>query len=375
MHVLVAPQEFKGTLSAHEAALAIEEGIHRFDPAWTCERMPMADGGPGTLDALVHARGGERRASRALDPLQRQVEAEWAVLSSGTAVIECASASGLWRLTPEERDPRRASTFGTGQLIAAALDAGCRELIIGLGGSATNDGGAGMAQALGYRLLDARDRDIASGGAALAMLQRIDASGAHPALEAAKISGAIDVTNPLCGPLGASAIFGPQKGADTNAVKELDAALARFAAVIRRDLGIDVLDLPGGGAAGGLGAGLAAFLGAALEPGGELVAEAAGYRERLARADVVITGEGRLDGQTGFGKGPATLAALARVAGKRSVCIAGILGEGSEDAGEVFDLIEVSGNIRDGLPSPAEAAQQLSAAAERVASRLAVFGV
>jgi glycerate kinase len=375
MHVLVAPQEFKGTLSAHEAALAIEKGIRRFDPAWTCERMPMADGGPGTLDALLHARGGERRTSHALDPLQREVDAEWAVLSSGAAVIECASASGLWRLTPEERDPRRASTFGTGQLIAAALNAGCRELIIGLGGSATNDGGAGMAQALGYRLLDASGRDLAPGGAALADLRRIDASGIHPALKSAKVSGAIDVTNPLCGPFGASAIFGPQKGADTNAVEELDAALAHFAAVIRRDLGIDVLDLPGGGAAGGLGAGLVAFLDAALEPGGELVAGAAGYRERLARTDVVITGEGRLDGQTGFGKGPATLATLARLAGKRSVCIAGILGEGSQDAGKVFDLIEVSGNIDGGLPSPAEAAQQLSAAAERVASRLAVRGV
>jgi glycerate kinase len=375
MRILVAPQEFKGTLSAYEAALAIEEGIRRFAPAWTCERMPMADGGPGTLDALVHARGGERRSSRAFDPLQREVDAEWAVLSSGTAVIECASASGLWRLTLEERDPRRASTFGTGQLIAAALDAGCHELIIGLGGSATNDGGAGMAQALGYRLLDASGRELPPGGAALATLRRIDASGVHPALKAAKIGGAIDVTNPLCGSLGASAIFGPQKGADTNAIEELDAALTHFAVVIRRDLGIDVLDPPGGGAAGGLGAGLVAFLGAALEPGGELVAGAAGYQERLARADVVITGEGRLDGQTGFGKGPATLAKRARLAGKRSVCIAGILGDGSEDAGKVFDLIEVSGNSNGGLPSPEEAAQQLSAAAARVASRLAVLGV
>ncbi|MGE3983891.1 MAG: glycerate kinase, partial [Dehalococcoidia bacterium] len=179
MRILIAPQEFKGTLTAHEAALAIEAGIHRFDPGWSCERMPMADGGPGTLDALLHAKGGERRSARAQDPLQREVEAEWAILSSGVAVVECAAASGLWRLSPDERDPRLASTYGTGQLIAAALDAGCRELIVGLGGSATNDGGAGMAQALGYRLLDADGRDLPRGGAALARLDRIDATTAH----------------------------------------------------------------------------------------------------------------------------------------------------------------------------------------------------
>lgn len=375
MRVLIAPQEFKGTLTAHKAALAIEEGIHRFNASWSCESMPMADGGPGTLDALLHAKGGERRTARVQDPLQREVEAEWAALSSGAAVVECAAASGLWRLSPDERDARRASTYGTGQLIAAALDGGCRELIIGLGGSATNDGGAGMAQALGYRLLDAKGLEVPHGGTALKHLHRIDASGAHPGLKAATISGAIDVTNPLCGPAGASHVFGPQKGADPSAVEELDGALAHFATVIKRDLGVDVLDVPGAGAAGGLGAGLIAFLGATLQPGGELIAAAAGFGERLARVDVVITGEGRLDRQTGFGKGPATLAQQARAAGKRCICIAGILGPGAETAAAVFDIVEVSGNPDSGLPSPELAARQVSDAATRLASRLVVLDV
>jgi glycerate kinase len=337
--------------------------------------MPMADGGPGTLDALIHAGGGERRSARVLDPLGREVEAEWAVLSNGSAVIECAAASGLWRLQPEERDPLRASSYGTGQLIAAAVDAGCRDLIVGLGGSATNDGGAGMAQALGYRLLGADGKELAAGGAALASLHHIDASGAHPALEAASIRGAIDVRNPLCGPTGASHVFGPQKGATPEVAERLDEALAHLADVLRRDLGVEVVDARGAGAAGGLGAGLIAFLGATLEPGGALVAAAAGYGERLARADVVITGEGRLDGQTAFGKGPATLADQAHASGKRCVCIAGSIGEGAPVEGDVFDLIEVSGDAGRGLPKPEEAARRLSDAAERMASRLVVLGL
>jgi glycerate kinase len=375
MRILIAPQEFKGTLTAHEAALAIEDGIRHFDPGWSCERMPMADGGPGTLDALLHARGGERRTARVLDPLGREVDAEWAVLGGGTAVIECASASGLWRLQPEERDPLQASSYGTGQLIAAAAEAGAQVILVAVGGSATTDGGAGMAQALSYRLLDAAGADLRHGGAALAKLIHIDASNIHTDLKDATISGAIDVTNPLCGPAGASHVFGPQKGANPETVELLDAALEHFAQVIRRDLGVDVLEVPGAGAAGGLGAGLIAFLGATLQPGGELVAAAAGYEERLARADVVITGEGRLDGQTSFGKGPATLAKLARSADKRCVCIAGILGPGAEAASQVFDVVEVSGEASSGLPAPAEAAEQLRDAAARVASRLVALDI
>lgn len=375
MRVLIAPQEFKGSLAAEDAAQAIEEGMQRFDARWSFERMPMADGGPGTLDALVHARGGKRRSARVRDPLGREVEAEWAVLSNGAAMIECASASGLWRVAPSERDPRRATSFGSGQLIAAALEAGCRELLIGLGGSATNDGGAGMAQALGYRFLDANGNELAPGGAALVHLTRIDANSVDPRIREASIRGAIDVTNPLSGPLGASRVFGPQKGADPEAVNELDAALGNLAAVIERDLGRGVAEVPGAGAAGGLGAGLVAFLGAELQPGGDLVADAAGFEDRLARADVVVTGEGRLDSQTAFGKGPAALARRTHAAGKRCACIAGSAGPGFEAASRDFDLVELSSGQDSSMPSPTEAARRLSDAAYRLASRIAVAGL
>ena len=259
--VLVAPQELKGTLTAVEAAQAVEAGLRAAYPDWQFDLLPMADGGPGTTDALLAALGGEGRSTPAHDPLMRVIDAPWGVLPGGRGVIECAAASGLLRLRRDELDPRRAASYGTGELIAAALDEGIEELIVGLGGSATNDGGAGMAQALGFRLLDAAGRDIEPGGASLAGLDRIDASGAHAGLQRLRCFGATDVTNPLCGPTGASAVYGPQKGADAAAIEELDAALAHFAAIVKRDLGVDVLEMPGAGAAGGLGAGIIAFLG------------------------------------------------------------------------------------------------------------------
>lgn len=371
MRLLIAPQEFKGTLSAGEAAEAIAAGIAAFDSSWICDLLPMADGGPGTLDVLLRARGGQRRWSPVHDPLLRPVDAEWAVLEGGAAVIECASASGLWRLAENERDPLRASSLGTGELIAEALDTGCRELLIGLGGSATNDGGAGVATALGYRLLDEQGQELPPGGAALPRLARIDATRRHQAIASADVRAAIDVTNPLCGPQGASAVYGPQKGATPAMVAELDAALAHFATVIARDLQVQVASLAGAGAAGGLGAGLVAFLGAHLVPGGELVATAAGFDTRMATCDAVITGEGRLDGQTIFGKGPAYVARRARAAGKPCVCITGIRGEGFADAASLFDVVEVAGRDDGPLPSTAEAREQISEAARRAAQQLA----
>jgi glycerate kinase len=325
----------------------------------------MADGGPGTTDALLAALGGERRLTTAGDPLMRPVEAAWGVLPGRRAVIECAAASGLLRLRDEELDPRRASSYGTGELIAAALAEDIHELVIGLGGSATNDGGAGMAQALGFRLLDARGRDLPPGGAALAALDYIDATGAFPALKALRCRGATDVTNPLCGPTGASAVYGPQKGADAAAIEVLDRALGRFAAVVRRDLGVDVLDSPGAGAAGGLGAGIIAFLGATLESGARAVGDAAGIERRIAAADLVITGEGRLDGQTAYGKAPQYVARLAQAAGKPVLCLAGSLGPGYEDAARAFTAIEALSDGAGPLPSRDEAARQLAAAALR----------
>ncbi len=370
MRVLIAPQEFKGTLTADEAAQAIATGLSSAFPGWQLDLLPMADGGPGTTAALLTALGGEERRLTVHDPLMRPVEAGWARLNSGVGVVECAAASGLWRLALDELDARRASSYGTGQLIADALDAGCDEVIVGLGGSATNDGGAGMAQALGYRFLDASGADLPPGGAALARLDRIDMAGRHPRIASVRIAGATDVTNPLCGPQGASAVYGPQKGADAVAVAELDAALRHFAGIVGRDLGVAVAERPGTGAAGGLGAGLIAFLGAELRSGAELVGEVAGLEARLRAADIVVTGEGRLDGQTAFGKGPLHVARLARALGRPVVCLAGSLGAGYERLAPQFGVIEAL--IEDGepVPSPDETRGKLAAAAAGAVLRL-----
>ena len=365
MRVLVAPQELKGTLTAVEAAQAIAHGLSEAFPGWELDILPMADGGTGTTEALATALNGERRIAAAHDPLMRPIEAEWAMLPGGRAVVECAAASGLLRLRPEELNPRSASSYGTGELILAALAAGATELIVGLGGSATNDGGAGMALALGFRFLDSDGDDLPPGGSALLRLDRIDASAAHAGLASVRVLGATDVTNPLCGPTGASAVYGPQKGADAAAIAELDAALAHYARVIKRDLDIDVLDRPGAGAAGGLGAALIAFLGAELRSGAEVVGQAAGIEERIRASDIVITGEGRLDSQTSFGKAPQYVARLARAAGKPTVCIAGSLGEGYESTHSLFSVVESLSDGRSPLPTPEVAAEQVAAAAVR----------
>jgi len=370
VRVLIAPQEFKGSLSAAEAAQAMAEGLRRALPSIELDLAPMADGGPGTVEALVAAGGGRRLTATVADPLGRPVEAAWGLLEEGpTAVIEMAAASGLVLLRSQERDARRTSTYGTGQLIAAALEAGCRHLIIGLGGSATNDGGAGMAQALGARLSDEEGCDLPPGGAALARLARIDVSGLDGRLRSCQVLGATDVTNPLCGPHGASAIYGPQKGASPADVEELDAALAHYAAVIERDLGKRVAEVPGAGAAGGIGAGLIAFLDAELRPGAQLVAEVVGLEKRIAAADLVVTGEGRLDTQTAYGKTVATVARLARGQGRPVVALAGRV----DDAREACSALGLEAALAivpsaiGGLPEAevmARAPELLAAAAE-----------
>jgi glycerate kinase len=303
------------------------------------------------------------------------VDAAWGVVDSDTAVIEMAAASGLVLVPESQRDPRIASTYGTGQVIAAALDAGCRRVIVGMGGSATNDGGAGMAQALGARLLDDAGQDLPSGGAALTRLARIDVSGLDPRVREAELLAATDVLNPLCGPQGASAVYGPQKGATPEMVRELDAALAHYAAVIERDLGVRVLEVAGAGAAGGLGAGLVAFLGAEIVPGAKLVAETVALEQQIAGADLVIAGEGRLDAQTGFGKAPWEVARLARQAGVPVIAVAGAL---REDCGPellaAFDAVATV--LPPGAPpqdAMARGSELLAALAEQV-GRLLVLG-
>jgi len=320
----VAPNAFKGTLTATQAAAAIARGVREVFPNSEIVEVPVADGGDGTVEALVSAKHGEYRTTQVEGPLGDPVQARYGLIDSGrTAVVEMASAGGLTLIAPERRDPRRTSTYGFGQLLEAVRRDGVATIIAGIGGSATNDGGAGMAQALGYRLLDKEGRDLERGGAALARLWRIDASGFESGWRQVRVRVACDVTNPLTGPRGASAVYGPQKGADPKAVRELDGALTTFAAVVRRDLGKDVAGLPGAGAAGGLGAGLVAFLDATLEPGAPLVVEATGFDSVVAGADLVITGEGQVDEQTAFGKAPGEVATRARKAGVPVLLLAG----------------------------------------------------
>ncbi|HYX91142.1 MAG TPA: glycerate kinase, partial [Myxococcaceae bacterium] len=306
MRVLIAPQEFKGTLTGREAAEAIARGICSARPDWELDVAPLADGGPGTMEALLAACGGERRSAQVEDPLGRPVDAAFAILADRerTAVVEMAQASGLWRLARHELDAERASTFGTGQLVRAALEAGCRSILVGAGGSATNDGGAGAVEALGARLLDDSGHPLPRGGAALTRLARLEIGGLHPALREADLRVATDVRNPLLGPSGATYVFGPQKGADGHALELLEAALARFARVVAETTGRDLTAQEGAGAAGGLAFGLVALAGARIAGGFEEVSRALDLPRRLAWADAAITGEGRLDDQTRFGKGP-----------------------------------------------------------------------
>ena len=346
MKVVIAPQAFKGGLSGLEAAVAIEQGVLAAMPNAETVKVPIADGGDGTLDALVTGTGGQMFSSKVTGPLGEPVTAQWGAMgrrgeshgagSKGdgpeTAVIEMARASGLALVPLRRRDPRLTTTYGTGELMGEALDRGYRSIIVGLGGSATNDGGVGMAQALGVRFLDSNGRDLPFGGAALSRLSRIDMSGLRMGIMGATITAATDVTNPLCGPTGASAVYGPQKGASRRTVEALDAALDRFSRVVERSMGVDIKDVSRAGAAGGMGAGLIAFTNARVESGVDLVCRVLGLGTVLERTDLVITGEGRADGSTVFDKAPVGVARLAKSMGvKAVVLIAGSLGRGYEE--------------------------------------------
>jgi glycerate 2-kinase len=331
MKVLVAPNAFKGTLTASQAAAAIALGVRDVFPQAEVVEVPVADGGDGTVEALVSAHHGKYSSVEVEGPVGDPVRAVFGTIEAGrTGVVELASSSGLALLSDGRRDPRQASTYGFGQLLQAVRRAGVGQIIAGIGGSATNDGGAGMAQALGYRLLDAAGHELPRGGAALARLDRIDPASFDPGWLAMNVKVACDVTNPLTGPQGASAVYGPQKGADEAAVRELDAALAHFAVVIERDLGKGVAEAPGAGAAGGAGAGLMAFLDARLIPGAPLIVTASGFDEKIRGADLVITGEGRVDSQTAYGKAPGEVAKRAQAARIPVLLIAGSKAPGWE---------------------------------------------
>ena len=366
--VVVAPQSFKGSADAVAVASAIARGVRRALPDASVEEMPLADGGEGTVRALVRATKGTLRAARVRDPLLREIRAEWGVLGDGTtAIVEMAAASGLPLLTALERDPRITSTRGTGELILAAAASGAHRIVIGIGGSATNDGGAGMARAIGYRFFDAEGNDLPEGGAALASLARIDGQ-TDPRLVRPAIEVACDVRNPLLGPEGASAIYGPQKGATPEVVAELDRALARYADVIEGFVGRSIRDVPGSGAAGGLGAGLLAFLDARLVSGADLVLRAVDFTKHLKGAGLVITGEGRIDRQSGFGKLTGAVAAAARRAGIPVAGVAGSVGPGHEalslDAIAVAsDGVSIAQAMADPLPLIERAAERVVHAA------------
>ena len=334
MKIVIAPQSFKSSLSAQKVAEAMASGIKRILTDVETIVVPMADGGEGTVKALVYSTRGRIITTEVTGPLRGKVVARWGVLGDGvSAVVEMAGASGITLAPPQKLNPLVATTYGTGELIRAALDAGCRKLVIGIGGSATNDGGAGMAQALGVRLLDEGGQELPWGGAALKRLSRIDASGLDRRLTDCQVIVASDVTNPLCGEQGASKVYGPQKGATQEVCQQLDDALAHYARVIKSDLGIDVADIPGAGAAGGLGAGLVAFLGAELMSGIEIVSEAVGLNDHLKGATLVFTGEGRMDTQTLFGK---TVAGVAKRAKAFRIPVVAIVGELTGDYQEIY---------------------------------------
>lgn len=367
MRVLIVPDSFKGSVTAAEAASAIQRGISAVCPEWETEILPVADGGEGTVAALSAAAGGRVERCKVQDPLGRPVEATFAVLPDGWAVVEMAQASGLPLLSEKERNPEQTSTYGTGQLIAAALDMGCRKILLGIGGSATNDGGAGMAEALGVRFLDKAGRRLSPGGAALAELDVIDLSGLDPRLNETEVVAACDVTNPLCGPQGASWIYGPQKGADTAMAARLDAAMEHYGKLLRQAVGHECAAVPGAGAAGGLGAGLLAFCHATLRPGIDIVFERLGMERAVAECDLVFTGEGRIDSTSVNGKLLSGVGRLAQKYNKPVIALAGGLGDGAEAVLNVgiSAVLPIADRPMTLSESMSEAKQLLARAAER----------
>ena len=371
MRVLVCPQEFKGSLTAAEAARALAAGVRAAMPDAEILLLPLADGGPGTVAIISSAADGTLVTMTARGPLGALVRAAYALLPphpkrGQTAVIEAAATAGLVLIPAERREPWRASTFGVGEQIRAALAAGVREVTVGVGGTGTNDGGAGAAQALGYRLLNARGEPIGPGPRELMRLDRIDTNNVEPLPACARVRVAVDVQNRLLGPEGATRVFGPQKGVTPELADECERALERWAQMVARDIGVDIANIEGGGAGGGLAAGLAAVCAASIESGAALVGEAVGLARAVASADVIVTGEGRLDTQTAYGKTVAYVAEIARQAGRPCLTVAGSIEaqlasmQDSEAAMLAGEPIEVA---------IAHASERVQAAAERLMRR------
>ncbi len=371
MKIVLAPDSFKESLSALQVAESLENGFKQVFPDAEYVKVPMADGGEGTTQSLVDATGGRIITKTVTGPLGEKVEAFFGILGNETtAIIEMAAASGLYLVPSEKRNPLVTTTRGTGELIAAALEHNVDHIIIGIGGSATNDGGAGMASALGARFLDKNGQKLEDGGGFLSSLAAIDLSHLDSRLDGVKIEVACDVDNPLIGPKGASAIFGPQKGATPEIVHQLDENLAHYAAVIERELGIKIAEVPGAGAAGGLGGGLLAFMQADLKRGVDIVIEATRLSELVADADLVLTGEGKIDSQTIFGKTPI---GVAKTAKKHVVPVIAIAGNAASDSDVVHEHgIDAVFSIIPGVISLQEAFQNAEEYVERTARNIAV---
>ena len=345
MKIVIASDSYKGSCTTVEVADAIEKGVRRVYPDADVVKIPVADGGEGTVDALVLGTGGQYCEVEVMGPLGQKVMAKYGLIKNNVAVIEMAAASGLTLVEPAERNPLVATTFGTGQLIKAALDQGCKKILVGIGGSATNDGGAGMAKALGVSLKDNKGQEIGFGGGQLNQLEQIDLSNRDARIKDTEIIVLSDVTNPLCGPTGASYIYGPQKGATPDQVEQLDDCLTHYGQMIKEQLGKDVLQVPGAGAAGGLGAGLLAFCDAQMTPGIKQVLDMGDIDTHLQGADLVITGEGRIDGQTVNGKVPVGVAARAAKHNVPVLAIVGSVGAGASDVyshgvAAIMDIID-----------------------------------
>ncbi len=349
MRIVIATDSFKGSLTAKEVGDAITVGAHRSNPSHIVDNIPMADGGEGTVQSLIDATGGSLVSTTVHDPLMRPIQASYGILGDGvTAVIEMAAASGLPLLSKTELNPSITTTYGTGELILHALDKGCRTFIIGLGGSATNDGGKGMLEALGVRFFDHAGNPLSHGGLALRNVQRIDLTQLDTRLKESHIKVACDVENPLCGKHGASETYGPQKGASPKVVQLLDSAMSHYAEVVERDFSIALKHLPGSGAAGGLGAALLGFLDGQFSRGIDLVIKTTGLEKYISEADLVITGEGKIDSQTRFGKTPYGVAQVAKKYGVPVIALCGMIGEGAEQL-STLGFSEIYGLVSDGV--------------------------
>lgn len=376
MKIVIAPDSFKGSNSSIAVALRIEAGIKKVFPDADIVKIPIADGGEGTVEAMIHGAGGEFHRAEVTGPMGNTVTAIYGILSNGIGVIEMAAASGLPLVPEDKRNPMKATTYGVGELIFAVLERGCTTIVIGLGGSATNDGGFGMAQALGVLFTDENGEKLGLGADSISRLAKVDISRIDSRIANTKIIIASDVNSPLCGPKGASYIFGPQKGADESMVKELDKALEHFSNTIKSQLRIDLAETPGAGAAGGLGYGLMAFCGAQMKTGIETVMDSVEIDKHLANCDLVITGEGKIDGQSVFGKVPVGVAGRAKKYDLPVLAIVGDIGAGA-DAVYAYGVDSIMSSVNKAMPladAIANGGDLLEEAAER-AMRILQIGI